>query len=70
MKLWPFKVIGGLDDKPMIVVNYNDEEKQFAAEEISSMALAKMLEIAEAYIGSIVKDVVITVPAYFNNSQR
>ncbi|XP_045815379.1 heat shock 70 kDa protein 18-like [Trifolium pratense] len=70
MKLWPFKVIGGLDDKPMIVVNYNNEEKQFSAEEISSMVLAKMREIAEAYLGSIVKDVVITVPAYFNNSQR
>ncbi|KAK2420521.1 heat shock cognate 70 kDa protein [Trifolium repens] len=54
----------------MIVVNYNDEEKQFSAEEISSMVLAKMRDIAEAYLGSTVKDVVITVPAYFNNSQR
>ncbi|GAU18500.1 hypothetical protein TSUD_90410 [Trifolium subterraneum] len=70
MKLWPFKVISGLDDKPMIVVNYNNEEKQFAAEEISAMILAKMREIAEAYLGSTVKDAVITVPAYFNNSQR
>ncbi|KAK2420520.1 heat shock cognate 70 kDa protein [Trifolium repens] len=70
MKLWPFKIIGGLDEKPMIVVNYNDEEKQFSSEEISSMVLAKMRDIAEAYLGSTVKDVVITVPAYFNNSQR
>jgi len=70
MKSWPFKVIGDLNDKPMIVVNYNDEEKHFAAEEISSMVLAKMAEIAEAYLGSTVKDVVITVPAYFNDSQR
>ncbi|GAU42343.1 hypothetical protein TSUD_287770 [Trifolium subterraneum] len=70
MKFWPFKVIAGLDDKPMIVVNYNNEEKQFSAEEISSMVLVKMLEMAEAYLGSIVTDVVITVPAYFNNSQR
>jgi len=54
----------------MIVVNYNDEEKHFAAEEISSMVLEKMREIAEAYLGSTVEDVVITVPAYFNNSQR
>jgi L1 cell adhesion molecule like protein len=46
MKLWPFKVIGGLDEKPMTVVNYKEEEKQFAAEEISSMVLAKMREIA------------------------
>lgn len=70
MKSWPFKVIGDLNDKPMIFVNYNDEEKHFAAEEISSMVLAKMAEIAEAYLGSTVKDVVITVPAYFNDSQR
>ncbi|PNX85723.1 heat shock cognate 70 kDa protein 2-like, partial [Trifolium pratense] len=35
MKLWPFKVISGPCDKPMIVVNYKNEEKQFAAEEIS-----------------------------------
>jgi L1 cell adhesion molecule like protein len=48
MNLWPFKVIRGLDEKPMIVVNYNDEEKQFSAEEISSMVLAKMRDIAEA----------------------
>ncbi|KEH15383.1 putative Heat shock protein 70 family [Medicago truncatula] len=54
----------------MIVVNYNDEEKHFAAEEISSMVLAKMRETAEAFLGSTVEDVVITVPAYFNDSQR
>ncbi|RHN50916.1 putative Heat shock protein 70 family [Medicago truncatula] len=70
MKLWPFKVIGDLNDKHMTIVNYNDEEKHFAAEEISSMVLAKMAKIAEAYLGSTVKDVVITVPAYFNDSQR
>ncbi|KEH25725.1 heat shock cognate 70 kDa-like protein [Medicago truncatula] len=70
VKLWPFKVIGDLNDKPMIVVNYNDEEKHFAAEEISSMVLVKMREIAETFLGSIVEDVVITVPAYFNDSQR
>ncbi|KAK2416959.1 heat shock cognate 70 kDa protein [Trifolium repens] len=70
MKLWPFKVNSGFNDKPMIVVNYNDEEKHFAAEEISSMVLTKMREIAEAYLGTTVNDAVITVPAYFNNSQR
>ncbi|KAM5572706.1 heat shock cognate 70 kDa protein [Rosa sericea] len=69
MKLWPFKV-RGVRDKPVIVVNYNNVEKKFAAEEISSMILVKMREIAEAYIGSTVKDVVITVPAYFNDFQR
>ncbi|KAK2666006.1 hypothetical protein Ddye_004580 [Dipteronia dyeriana] len=70
IKLWPFKVIPGPGDKPMIVVNYEGKEKQFAAEEISSMVLIKMREIAEAFLGATVKNAVITVPAYFNDSQR
>ncbi|GMP22998.1 hypothetical protein CsSME_00000768 [Camellia sinensis var. sinensis] len=70
MKLWPFKVVPGPGDKPMIVVSYKGEEKQFAAEEISSMVLIKMKEIAEAFLGSTVKNAVVTVPAYFNDSQR
>ncbi|XP_073147505.1 heat shock cognate 70 kDa protein-like [Henckelia pumila] len=68
--LWPFKVICGENDKPMIVVTHKGEEKRFAAEEISSMVLTKMKEIAEAFLGSTVKNAVITVPAYFNDSQR
>nr|XP_023892604.1 heat shock cognate 70 kDa protein-like [Quercus suber] len=70
IKLWPFKVICGLDDKPMIVVNYKGEEKHFSAEEISSMVLRVMREIAETYLGTTVKNAVVTVPAYFNDSQR
>ncbi|CAA7033632.1 unnamed protein product [Microthlaspi erraticum] len=70
MKLWPFKIIPGPADKPMIVVNYKGEDKEFAAEEISSMILIKMREIAEAYLGSTIKNAVVTVPAYFNDSQR
>ncbi|KAJ8476723.1 hypothetical protein OPV22_020450 [Ensete ventricosum] len=70
MKLWPFKVIAGPGDKPMIVVQHKGEEKQFAPEEISSMVLTKMKEIAEAYLGKPVKNAVVTVPAYFNDSQR
>jgi L1 cell adhesion molecule like protein len=70
MKLWPFKVIPGPGDKPMICVQHKGEEKKFAAEEISSMVLIKMKEIAEAYLGSTIKNAVITVPAYFNDSQR
>merc|ERR1711968_353074 len=46
------------------------EVKQFAAEEISSMVLMKMKEISEAYLGREVKNAVVTVPAYFNDSQR
>jgi len=70
INLWPFKVIEGPTDKPMIMVTYKGEEKHFAAEEISSMVLKKMREIAEAYLGTTVKNVVVTVPAYFNDSQR
>lgn len=70
IKLWPFKVIEGHADKPMIVVTYKGEEKHFAAEEISSMVLKKMREIAEAYLNKPVKNAVVTVPAYFNDSQR
>ncbi|CAI9092418.1 OLC1v1027647C2 [Oldenlandia corymbosa var. corymbosa] len=70
MKLWPFKVISGANDRPLIVVTYKGEEKHFAAEEISAMVLTKMKQIAEAYIGSEVKDAVVTIPAYFDHSQR
>ncbi|RZF36346.1 hypothetical protein LSTR_LSTR008827 [Laodelphax striatellus] len=69
MKLWPFAVVdhGG---KPKIRVEYKGEQKTFAPEEISSMVLTKMKEISETYLGNKVKDAVITVPAYFNDSQR
>ncbi len=70
MKLWPFKVIPGPADKPVIVVDFKGEQKQFSAEEISSMVLVKMKEIAEAFLGKTVKNAVVTVPAYFNDSQR
>ncbi|KAL3825934.1 hypothetical protein ACJIZ3_021963 [Penstemon smallii] len=70
LKLWPFKVIGGTAEKPMVVVKYKGEEKRFSAEEISAMVLMKMRGIAEAYLGSNVKNAVVTVPAYFNDSQR
>jgi len=70
MKHWPFTVIEGAAGKPLIQVTYKGEVKQFAAEEISSMVLMKMKEIAEAFLGREVKNAVITVPAYFNDSQR
>jgi heat shock 70kDa protein 1/2/6/8 len=70
MKDWSYKVIPGPADKPMIEVEFNGETKQFAAEEISSMVLIKMKEVAESYLGKKVTDAVVTVPAYFNDSQR
>jgi L1 cell adhesion molecule like protein len=70
MKHWPFTVIRGPGDKPLIQITFRGEVKQFAPEEISSMVLLKMKEIAEAYLGREVKNAVITVPAYFNDSQR
>merc|ERR1711998_779213 len=70
MKHWPFTVVSGAGGKPAIQVTFKGEEKTFAPEEISSMVLTKMKEIAEAYVGKEVKNAVITVPAYFNDSQR
>jgi heat shock protein 1/8 len=70
MKHWPFTVVEGSGGKPTIQVTYKGETKQFAPEEISSMVLMKMKEIAEAFLGREVKNAVITVPAYFNDSQR
>jgi len=70
IKLWPFKVESGQGDKPMISVTSQGEEKKFHPEEVSSMILLKMKETAEAYLGSKCNDAVVTVPAYFNDSQR
>mmetsp|Transcript_11852 Transcript_11852/g.26636 ORF Transcript_11852/g.26636 Transcript_11852/m.26636 type:complete len:635 (-) Transcript_11852:281-2185(-) len=70
MKHWPFKVTQGPASKPIINVTFKGESKQFSSEEISSMVLIKMKEIAEAYLGREVKNAVITVPAYFNDAQR
>jgi L1 cell adhesion molecule like protein len=69
MKHWPFKVIEKAS-KPVIEVEFKGETKQFTPEEISSMVLTKMRETAEAYLGGTVNNAVITVPAYFNDSQR
>jgi len=70
MKTWPFKVISGDGGKPIIQVEYKGETKKFTPEEISSMVLGKMRDIAEAYIGQKVPNAVVTVPAYFNDAQR
>jgi L1 cell adhesion molecule like protein len=67
---WPFKVISGNGDKPLLQVKYQEQVKTFTPEEISAMILSKMKQTAETFLGETVKDAVITVPAYFNDSQR
>lgn len=69
MKHWPFEVIND-KGKPKIRVKYKKETKTFYPEEISSMVLGKMKEIAEAFLRVAVSKAVVTVPAYFNDSQR
>merc|ERR1711906_64243 len=63
-------IVKGEAEKPMIEVEFHGEKKTFAAEEISSMVLVKMRKVAEAFLGRDVKNAVVTVPAYFNDSQR
>nr|UXY86914.1 heat shock protein 70KD [Cryptomonas paramecium] len=70
VKHFPFKVICKDGDKPAIEVSFKNETKVFAPEEISAMVLMKMKEIAESFLGKEIKNAVITVPAYFNDSQR
>ena len=71
IKLWPFKVEKDpKSDRPVIVVEYKNEIKKFLAEEISAMILGKLKKCASDFLGKEVTDAVITVPAYFNDSQR
>ena len=68
-KHWPFKLTSA-NGRPYIQAKHRGELKSFSAEEVSSMVLLKMKEVAESYLGDTVKDVVVTVPVYFNNAQR
>lgn len=71
IKHWPFKVIAGPEDKPLIeVVNSDGTKQMFHPEQISAQVLIRMKQTAESYLGKPVKNAVITVPAYFNDSQR
>lgn len=69
MKHWPFMVVNDAG-RPKVQVEYKGETKSFYPEEVSSMVLTKMKEIAEAYLGKTVTNAVVTVPAYFNDSQH
>merc|ERR1712165_543866 len=70
LKHWPFKVVKDENKKPKLEVEFKCESKTFTPEEISAMILTKMKETAEAHLGQPVRDAVVTVPAYFNDSQR
>ena len=70
MKLLQFNLVSGPDNKPLIKVNKEGKEISLHPEEVSAMVLGKMKEIAENYLGTKVTDAVVTVPAYFNDSQR
>lgn len=69
LKYFTYNVVD-VNDRPKVEVQYMGETKQFSPEEISAMILGKLRDIAEAYLGHPVKKAVVTVPAYFNDSQR
>lgn len=70
LKHWSFKVVPDGNDKPLISVEFEGKEKLVTPEEVSAGVLSYMKEIASAYLGQEVTSAVITVPAYFNDSQR
>ena len=67
---YPFTIVEGDNGNPEIEVEYMGETKRFKPEEISAMVLQNLKSDAEKYLGCPVEDVVITVPAYFNDAQR
>lgn len=69
IKMWPFRVVND-NSVPKVEVEINGKKQVFCAEQLSAMILTRLKEIAERYLNQTVSDAVITVPAYFNNSQR
>ena len=70
MKLWPFKLDKDYNNKPQIIVKIDNKEKRYYPEEISAKILYSLKKQVEEFLSCEVKDAIITVPAYFNNSQR
>lgn len=66
--MWSFEVVSGIDDNPVIVANFKNEEKCFVVEKISAVILTEMKEIGDKFLESKAKDAVITVLVYFNDS--
>ncbi|ORY87254.1 HSP70-domain-containing protein, partial [Neocallimastix californiae] len=69
MKYWPFNIVDK-ENKPYIQIQYNNEKRFLSPEEVTSMVIIKLKEMAENYLNQTITDAVITVPAYFNDSQR
>ena len=69
-KRMPYKVVAGNNDDAAIEVEVDGERKSYSPQEIASMILAKMKADAEMRLGETIKEAVITVPAYFNDTQR
>ena len=70
VKLWPFRVISGQEDKPESVVNAQGCEQRFRPEEVSKVILLTTKETEEAYLGSPHKKDEVTVPACFKALQH
>ena len=70
IKYWPFEVISDNEGRPKYNINIDNNDKKEYPEEISSLVLSKLKEYGTSFYGEEVKNAVITVPAYFNNSQR
>jgi heat shock 70kDa protein 1/2/6/8 len=69
-ELASYTITDGGNNNPVVSVNYLKEDKKFSPEEVSAVIIQKMKEYAEAFLGEDVSDMVITVPAYFNDAQR
>jgi len=70
LKHLTYSVVADSEDRPKVQVSYMDSKHTFYPEEISSMILTKLKESASKYLNKPVTKAVITVPAYFNDSQR
>ena len=70
IKSWPFEVVPNEDDRPQIKIKFGGEDHYLSPEQVSGFLLSKLVAEAERVSGTRITDIVVTVPAYFNDSQR